>query len=153
MSVEIIHATAEQLEGILAIECTSFDPPWSAASIQGELDSPDSLFLAAVSDHTVLGFCVLHQTLDEGEIYQIAVAGHFRRQGIANRLLARIIQLAAERGIQTIFLEVRAGNSPATALYNQNGFVCVGCRKNYYDNPKEDAVLMRLDIGGMERRA
>ena len=152
MSIEIIRAEAYCLEGIMAIERQAFDPPWSEENMCAELTSPDVLCLAAMDGETVAGFCILHRSFDEGEIYQIAVPQTHRRQGIADRLLRCAVELAAESGVRSVFLEVRAGNAPAIALYQKHGFKWLGRRKNYYDNPVEDAEIMRLDIDEMERQ-
>ena len=110
------------------------------------LDSPNStILLAEGADGTLLGYAVLYTVLDEGNLDNIAVAPEFRRQGVADTLLSTLTGFA--RGhLARLFLEVRASNAPALTLYRKYGFAEVGRRKNYYDNPREDAILMTWEI-------
>ena len=94
----------------------------------------------------LLGYAVLSTVLDEGSLDNIAVAPHARRQGIADALLSALTAFGREH-LTCLMLEVRASNAPAIALYEKHGFAAVGRRKNYYDAPREDAVLMTLTFG------
>ena len=101
------------------------------------------MFLAAVAENgAVLGYVGMMFVLDEGYISNVAVAPDFRRQGVADALIAALMTRAEELALAFVTLEVRAGNEPAKSLYAKHGFVPVGRRKNYYDLPKEDAILM-----------
>ena len=80
--------------------------------------------------------------LDEGYISNVAVSPKYRRQGIADALIERLDELCSGHGLAFVSLEVRAGNAPAVALYEKHGFAPVGLRKNYYERPREDAVIM-----------
>ena len=90
---------------------------------------------------SVLGYAGLHAVLDEGYIDNVAVAPEYRRQGIADALIGAFTRFGEAR-LAFLTLEVRAGNDPAITLYEKHGFYEVGRRKDYYDDPKEDAVLM-----------
>ena len=90
----------------------------------------------------VLGYAGLQVVLDEGCITKIAVLPAFRRQKIAARLLQVFFDFAKAHELRFITLEVRASNDAAIALYQKFGFAEVGCRKNYYEKPKEDALIM-----------
>ena len=84
--------------------------------------------------------------MDEGYIGNVAVRPAYRRRGIADALLQGLEKLGRERELSFLTLEVRAGNAPAIALYEKNGYARVGRRPGYYDHPKEDAILMTYDI-------
>ena len=99
---------------------------------------------AAVQDGAVLGYIVFSAVLDEGSVDDIAVAPAHRRRGVADALLRDAAQRARENGLREIWLEVRASNAPAAALYEKHGFAEVGRRRNYYEKPREDAILMTL---------
>ena len=90
----------------------------------------------------VLGYAGLQVVLDEGCITKIAVLPAFRRQKIAARLLQVFFDFAKAHELRFITLEVRASNDAAIALYQKFGFAEVGRRKNYYEKPKEDALIM-----------
>ena len=87
---------------------------------------------------------MLSSVLDEGSLDNIAVAPDRRRQGIADALLTAVEARARAMELRFITLEVRASNGPAAALYAKHGFVPVGRRTNYYEKPREDAILMTL---------
>ena len=99
--------------------------------------------LALGEDGALLGYAVLSTVLDEGNLDNIAVAPEARRRGVADALLSVVTGFGREH-LSRLMLEVRASNAPAIALYEKYGFAAVGRRKNYYDAPREDAVLMTL---------
>jgi len=108
------------------------------------MDPARNLFLAAERGGEILGYIGLMYVLDEGYISNVAVRPDFRRQGIAESLLSALETRARGMGLAFLTLEVRAGNGPAIALYEKRGFRSVGRRKNYYEKPTEDAILMTL---------
>ena len=143
MEYRIIDTTETQLEQIEAIERQCFSCPWTLEQLRSQLSDDRHVFLAAVAESgAVLGYVGMMFVLDEGYISNVAVAPDFRRQGVADALIAALMRRAEERRLAFVTLEVRAGNEPAKALYSKHGFVPVGRRKNYYDLPKEDAILM-----------
>ena len=93
----------------------------------------------------IAAMMVCWQVMDEVQVATIAVHPDFQRQGLARKLLAYGLLHAAKEGADHAFLEVRAGNRPAQALYNQFGFEVVGERKRYYRDNDEDALLLMLD--------
>ncbi|MDY4487462.1 MAG: ribosomal protein S18-alanine N-acetyltransferase, partial [Candidatus Limivicinus sp.] len=132
-----------QLEQIEAIEQQCFSCPWTLDQLRSQLSDDRHVFLAAVAENgAVLGYVGMMFVLDEGYISNVAVAPDFRRQGVADSLISALMTRAEELALAFVTLEVRAGNEPAKALYAKHGFVPVGRRKNYYDLPKEDAILM-----------
>lgn len=145
MSWRVVPASPEHIRQIAALEKTCFPTdPWSEALFQEALENPQvSVLLAQGEDGAVLGYAVLSVILDEGNLDNIAVARPARRQGVADALLSVLTGFGREH-LACLMLEVRASNAPAIALYEKHGFAAVGRRKNYYDAPREDAVLMTL---------
>ena len=147
MSFRIVPMTAVHLPQIVALEQVCFPTdPWSEALFRAALENPAvAILLAQSEDGAILGYAVLSTVLDEGNLDNIAVAPEARRQGIADALLGALTGFGREH-LSVLMLEVRASNAPAIALYEKHGFACVGRRKNYYDVPKEDAILMTLEF-------
>ena len=143
MDYRIIDTTQTQLEQIEKIEQQCFSCPWTLDQLRSQLSDERHVFLAAVAENgAVLGYVGMMFVLDEGYISNVAVAPDFRRQGVADALISALMTRAEELNLAFVTLEVRAGNEPAKSLYAKHGFVPVGRRKNYYDLPKEDAILM-----------
>ena len=143
MEYRIIDTTEAQLAQIEKIEQQCFSCPWTLDQLRSQLSDDRHVFLAAVdAGGTVLGYVGMMFVLDEGYISNVAVAPDFRRQGVADALISALMTRAEELNLAFVTLEVRAGNEPAKSLYAKHGFVPVGRRKNYYDLPKEDAILM-----------
>ena len=142
MEFSVVNADETMLEQIEAIEQVCFSVPWTLAQLASQLDPNRHVFLAAVTDGSVLGYVGMLYVLDEGYIANVAVAPDARRQGVGRALIASLLQRAEELDLAFVTLEVRASNAPAIALYSGFGFEPVGRRKNYYDKPSEDALLM-----------
>ena len=147
MSFRIVPMTAAHLPQATALEKVCFPAdPWSSKLFRAALDNPHTvLLLAEGEDGGVLGYAVMSAVLDEGNLDNIAVDPRRRRQGVANALLSALTAIGRTT-LSVLFLEVRVSNLPAVALYEKHGFVPVGRRKNYYETPREDALLMTLDF-------
>ena len=144
MTYKLIPMTMEHIPQVAALERACFSRPWSEESLQSELWNDSAVIIVAESeDGAVLGYAGLQTVLDEGYITNVAVDQTYRRQGIADELIAAFVRFGQAK-LAFLTLEVRASNAPAIALYAKHGFVEVGRRKNYYDDPKEDALLMTL---------
>ena len=144
MTYKLTPMTMEHIPQVAALERACFSRPWSEESLQSELWNDSAVSIVAESeDGSVLGYAGLQTVLDEGYITNVAVDQTYRRQGIADELIAAFVRFGQAK-LAFLTLEVRASNSPAIALYAKHGFVEVGRRKNYYDDPKEDALLMTL---------
>lgn len=143
MNYEIVDANERMLAQIEKIEQSCFSCPWTMEQLQSQLKDERHEFIAAV-DHSekVLGYVGMMYVLDEGYISNVAVAGEYRRQGLADALISVLLDRADRLELAFVTLEVRCGNAAAIALYTKHGFLPVGRRKNYYDLPKEDAILM-----------
>ena len=142
MGFVIVDVTAEYIPQIEEIERECFSRPWTAEQLSGQMRDAQHEFIAAVNDGRVLGYVGLMYVLDEGYISNVAVHPAARRRGIGDALIDALAAKAEELELAFLTLEVRESNAPAIALYSKHGFHPVGKRKNYYDAPKEDAVLM-----------
>ncbi len=131
----------DDIERVLEIENACFSDPWTYGMFLSELSQDITEYRVAVVDGRIVGYMGMYQTLDEGNITNVAVLTEYRRQGIANALIAEYVKLAQERKLALLTLEVRKSNLGAIKLYEQNGFVSVGVRPKYYNNT-EDAILM-----------
>ena len=151
--VRIVPMNADHLDEIAELERICFSTPWSRNMLAEELDNACSAFLVAVDDSgRVVGYAGLQVVLDEGYITNIAVRPEYRRQGIAGKLLQVFLDFGQANGLAFLTLEVRASNYDAIALYGSRGFRSVGRRRNYYEHPKEDAIIMtrEFDTDGTE---
>lgn len=145
--VQIVPMTADHLDEIAALERVCFSDPWSRNMLAEELDNALSAFLVALdAAGKVVGYAGLQVILDEGYILNVAVAPERRRQGIAGKLLQVFLDFAQGNRLSFLTLEVRASNYAAIALYGSRGFRGVGRRKNYYEHPREDAILMTREF-------
>ena len=149
MRVRLEKFDARHVSGAAQLERACFSAPWTEDALREELDNPNSLFLAAVDAETgeTAGYLGCHLILDEGYIANVAVSPDRRREGIGSLLVHGLIERAEEKGASFLTLEVRATNQPAIALYRACGFEPVGTRPNFYEKPKEDALLMTLNFG------
>ena len=142
MDYTITDAREELLPQIQKIEQQSFSVPWTEPMLRMQLAPDSHVFLTAEAAGDVIGYVGLMYVLDEGYISNVAVAPQYRRQGIAEALIRALVERAAEKDLAFLTLEVRESNAPAIALYDKCGFQTVGRRKNYYEKPTEDALLM-----------
>ena len=147
MHVRVVPMTADHLDEVAELERICFSTPWSRNMLAEELDNLLSAFLVALDDQDrVVGYAGVQVVLDEGYITNVAVRPECRRQGIAAKLLQVFLDFARANRLAFLTLEVRASNYDAIALYGSRGFRSVGRRKNYYEHPKEDAIIMTLEF-------
>ena len=130
---------------VAQLEKLCFSAPWSENSISSELTNPLSCWLVALDGDRVAGYVGSQTVLDESDMMNIAVDPQYRRQGIAQALVEELVKCLARKGSRCLTLEVRASNAGAIALYGKLGFIQVGLRKNYYRNPREDAMILRKE--------
>ena len=143
MRYDIVPMTADHLDQVADLERMCFSDPWSRRMLMDHLENQCAATVVAQGeDGTVLGYAGLLVVLDEGSITNVAVRPTYRRQGIARELLLVFLRFGEANHLAFLTLEVRAGNTAAIALYKSLGFQTVGRRKNYYEHPREDAVLM-----------
>lgn len=147
MHVRIVPMTADYLDEAAELERLCFSDPWSRNMLAEELDNDLSALLAALDDSgRLVGYAGLQVILDEGYITNVAVRPECRRQGIAGKLLQVFLDFAQGNRLAFLTLEVRASNYDAIALYGSRGFRSTGRRKNYYEHPREDAVIMTREF-------
>ena len=142
MQYEIVDTQLKHIEQIEELEKLCFSVPWTRQQLISQLPDNMHVFLAAVSGEEVLGYVGMMYVLDEGYISNVAVSPEHRRQGIADALINELLSRAKMLELSFVTLEVRDSNQGARALYKKHGFTDVGLRKNYYNFPTEDAILM-----------
>ena len=142
--VKIVPMAAEHLDRLEQLERMCFSRPWSKKMLAEELDNQCAAFLVAVEPETekAVGYAGLLVVADEGYITNVAVDPSCRRQGVAAQLLQVFDNFAKGNQLAFLTLEVRPSNAAAIALYEGFGFREVGRRRNYYDLPKEDALIL-----------
>jgi len=135
--------TADDVDRVAEMEHASFTSPWSADTFAILLDrSSAELWVLEHATDGVIGYFVLWCILDQGELANIAVDEGYRGKGYGAYLLQQVMDVAVERGVEALYLEVRGSNTAALALYARIGFTQVGVRKKYYDHPVEDGLMM-----------
>ena len=138
-------ATEDDMPRILEIEREAISPPWTHGGLLSEIYNEDSFFAVwdaqTATAPQILGFVILRRAADEGELFQIAVEAAHRRSGVADALMEAALDWARGCGISKTFLEVRKSNAAAISLYAKHGFKEMSLRKEYYDEPVEDAVI------------
>ena len=143
MHVRIVPMGADHLDEVAALERICFSTPWSRNMLAEELENDLFAFLVALDDEGhVAGYAGVQVILDEGYITNVAVRPDCRKKGVAGKLLQVFLDFAEANHLAFLSLEVRASNYDAIALYGSRGFRGVGRRTNYYEHPKEDAVIM-----------
>lgn len=142
MYYQIVPMDRSHIDQIAQLEQSCFSSPWTANMLTDALfDTQASFIVAEDGEGNVLGYAGLHVIVDEGYIDNVAVEPDARRHGVASALLDVFCRFG-EANLAFLSLEVRASNQAAIALYEKHGFAQVGLRKNYYEKPKEDAVIM-----------
>lgn len=152
--ITITRMSEHDLLEVVEIEEKSGLSRWGWAAYYAELQSANrELMLIArltrasiIQSGPIAGYIVARETAGELHINNVAVREEFRRRGIGAALLERVLQEARRRKANAAFLEVRSGNHTAQALYVKNGFRPIATRSGYYSDPREDAVVMSLDL-------
>jgi len=138
------------LSRVMEIENQAFSNPWSTEMVKKELEHHWSTILLGEVFHEnqwhIRGLAIFWVVLDEVHILNVATDRIFRRQGIGRRMLDGLLQDAKIRKCTRAILEVRRSNEPAIGLYSSLGFLKVGLRPNYYQDDREDAVVMAADL-------
>ncbi len=140
--MKIEQMTSEHLEQVYEIEKECFSHPWSLQSLESELNNDTSYFLVATENDEVIGYIGISVVIDEGYIFNVAVKENHRKKGVATALVNELVTYGKKNNFYFITLEVRESNEKAKSLYSKFGFVKVGERKDYYSEPKENAILM-----------
>jgi [ribosomal protein S18]-alanine N-acetyltransferase len=154
VGITITRMSEHDLLEIVEIEEKSGLSRWGWAAYYAELQSAnrDLMLIARLTHASIIdsgpiaGYIVARETAGELHINNVAVREEFRRRGIGAALLQRVLQEARGRKANAVFLEVRSGNRAAQALYVKNGFRAIATRRDYYSEPREDAVVMTVDL-------
>ena len=142
MDLKIEKMTSSHIEEIAKLEKECFSSPWSEAGLKSELDNKFAHFFVAFSDEKIAGYIGSHNVLGEVYITNVAVFSEFRRNGIGKTLVEFLVDEIKAENADVVTLEVRKSNLNAISLYEKCGFEKVGERKNFYEKPAEDAILM-----------
>ena len=146
MNITISRVAAEaadEVNEIATLQSQTFTNPWSADSLRWEIANTDVARLYVMrADGVLIGFCAAWVILDELHINSVAIDAAWRRQGLASRLLRDVCRDAVRSGARQATLEVRRSNTAALTLYERLGFACEGVRKDYYQSPREDALVL-----------
>lgn len=134
------------IQEVAQIEREAFSTPWSEQAFADTLIDSKYIYLVALHEEKIVGYCGAYYVLDEADITNIAVEDKYKGRGIGDQLIKCIISKCMEKSCSSLFLEVRKSNIPALGLYKKAGFEEIGIRKDFYEKPIEDAVLMKLNI-------
>ncbi len=134
----------QDLEQVTALEAACFSMPWKYKDFEETLTNPHRVYLVAQTQNgEIIGGCMLTEIAGEGDISNVAVDARFRGQKIATALLEKLLAYGREQyGIHAFTLEVRSQNKAAIRLYENAGFRAEGIRPNFYEKPKDDAIIM-----------
>ena len=141
-NLEIRKMQQQDLPEVARIEKEIFSKPWSQQGFADSMEQEGTCYLVACVKGKVAGYCGFLQVLDEADITNVAVDAAYRRCKAGETMLLELMEHGRKRGVRAFTLEVRESNRAAQALYRKLGFESVGIRKNFYDAPKENAVIM-----------
>lgn len=150
MNIVIEPMTIEHIPQVVEIERESFSLPWSKEAFLESFSYEHAMFLAAVDyecpGSRVAGYIGMYKALNEGDITNIAVSPGYRGKGVGFALMNELKRLAVEKNIDNLILEVRESNNAAIRLYEKAGFRPAGIRKNFYEKPAENAIVMYMKL-------
>lgn len=144
--LEIDDMTKEDASGVFLVAEECFTLPWSYKAFVEEADNKNAITLIALEDKEIIGFINARFLLGEMNINNIAVTKNSRRKGTGEALLQTLLIRARNEGVLEVMLEVRTSNESAISFYKKHGFIENGVRKNFYEQPREDALLMSMSL-------
>ncbi len=143
MMFEIIPMTQAHIDGVLTVEEATFSIPWTRQDFEREINENNmAIYYVVVSDGQIVGYAGMWHVITEGHITNVAVLEAYRKQGIGDALMHKLEEVAKQKEMIGITLEVRINNVAAQKLYHKHGYRPEGLRKNYYPDTHEDAVIM-----------
>lgn len=145
MNIEIKKMTKEHLRQIQHILQDQFDEFWNASVLDKELENPLSDYIVAIENGEVVGYAGLWQPIDEGHVTNIVTKKDKRGNHIGSKMLEEIINLAKNKKLKCVTLEVNEHNETAIRLYKKYNFIEIGKRTKYYNNT-DDAIIMTLEF-------
>jgi ribosomal-protein-alanine N-acetyltransferase len=139
--------TERDLDAIMEIEPHIYSHPWTRGNFADSLKSAHSAWVL-VQDANIIGYALMMMVLDESHLLNLSISQSYQKQGLGRLLLEHMIQIAQDLKAANMFLEVRASNISAIALYENIGFNEMAVRRGYYPahHGREDAILMGLAI-------
>ena len=138
-------AVCQDADDIHRVEEACFLMPWSKRSIRNDVcKNASALYVVAVCNHRIVGFCGVHYIFDEGHIVNVAVFQDYRGRGIGKALVKTMLSISPSY-VDRFTLEVRVSNTAAIKIYESLGFKSVGVRPGYYGDNHEDALIMWLN--------
>ena len=140
------NVTDLDIEKIAALEQQIFSDAWSVKGIGDTAKQSQAFITVAEDSGEIAGYCIIYHALEEAEIARIATNEKWRRRGVGRQLLDYTCKCCKEKQIERMLLDVRESNVGARTFYENYGFAIDGIRKNFYDMPKEHAVLMSMMI-------
>jgi len=140
--IDIQFMNSQHIEEILQIEFDSFTTPWTRNDFNSELTNNKAIYIVALENNNVIGYAGMWHVVNEGHILNVAVKAENRQQGIGSLLISELENIAMEKEMIGLTLEVRESNSAALQLYQKFGFKAEGIRKRYYSDSGEDAIIM-----------
>ena len=149
--ITIRYMEPQDTEKVAYIEKNNFSEPWPESEFSKTLQDDKYIYIVAADGERIAGYAGCFVVLENADITNIAVDEEYRRQGIGDRLIELLSLKAADKGAESLFLEVRESNEPAKSLYEKNGFAKVGMRRNFYRKPDENAILMEKKLIGKEK--
>jgi len=160
-SLVLEAAEEEDVPALVDLEARCHTHPWNARSFREEVEDLSRGQVLVVRSPArraepargIVAYCVYRVVAGEMHLVNLAVAPEERRQGLASFLLARALRQGRRRGAERVFLEVRRGNRAAQALYERFGFRSVSVRRDYYSDPREDALVLTRPVAGEGREA
>lgn len=134
----------DHIKDIIEIEKKSFAIPWSEGNLRKELDNKMGIYFVILNNDTneVAGYGGMWHVINEGHITNVAIKEDFRGMGLGSKMIDKLIEVAIEKEMIGITLEVRVSNIVAQCLYKKSGFILEGIRREYYDDNREDAIIM-----------
>jgi [ribosomal protein S18]-alanine N-acetyltransferase len=134
----------EDAAGVELVEKASFGMPWSRQSFWEAAVNKDAYYLLALEENEIIGYAGTWLVADEAHIMNVAIAPVHRNMGLGRKMMVELVRIVKEKGITAMTLEVRPSNTVARKLYEKMGFKSAGLRKGYYEDNKEDAMIMWL---------
>ena len=142
MEVIIKPLTDEYVDQVCVLEEEAFSMPWHKESFLEMIANENACYLVALAGEEVVASCGLRHIVGEGEITNVVTKNTLRGRGVGRQILLKLLEEGSKMGAEAYTLEVRVSNAPAIHLYESLGFVSEGVRKNFYEDPTEDALIM-----------
>lgn len=140
--LEVREMLMQDLDQVAALEAKIFSVPWSRKGFEESLKQENTFYLVGIKERSIVAYCGMLKVLDEADITNVAVAEDCRGMGYGRQMVKALLERGKYTGIRAFTLEVRKSNQAAIHIYETLGFLNEGIRRNYYEKPAEDAVIM-----------